>query len=92
MSRIAPRIHTDPAQIAQWYAKYGVDAKEFVSLMNSFGTNSQIARGMQFAKSTGVESTPTIIVNGKYRVTGGRTWDDVLRITDHLIAMERAKR
>jgi len=82
----------DPAQIAQWYAKYGVDAKEFVSLMNSFGTNSQIARGMQFAKSSGVESTPTIIVNGKYRVTGGQTYADVLRIADHLVAMERAQR
>ena len=82
----------DPAQLAQWYAKYGVDAKEFVSLMNSFGTNSQIARGMQFAKSTGVESTPTIIVNGKYRVTGGQTYADVLRIADHLVAMERAQR
>jgi len=83
----------DPATIAQWYAKqYGVDAKEFVSLMNSFGTNSQIARGMQFAKNSGVEGTPTIIVNGKYRVTGGQTYADVLRIADHLIAMERAQR
>jgi protein dithiol oxidoreductase (disulfide-forming) len=82
----------DPAQIAQWYAQYGVDAKEFVSLMNSFGTNSQIARGMQFAKNSGVEGTPTIIVNGKYRVTGGQTYADVLRIADHLVAMERAQR
>ena len=82
----------DPAQIAQWYAQYGVDAKEFVSLMNSFGTNSQVARGMQFAKNAGAESTPTIIVNGKYRVTGGQTYADVLRIADHLVAMERARR
>ncbi|MBL8255139.1 thiol:disulfide interchange protein DsbA [Pseudoxanthomonas japonensis] len=81
----------DPAQIAQWYAKYGVDAKEFVSLMNGFSTNAQIARGMQFAKNSGVEGTPTIIVNGKYRVTGGQTYADVLRIADHLIAMERAQ-
>ena len=84
---------TDPATIAQWYAKqYGVDAKEFVSLMNGFSTNAQIARGMQFAKNSGVEGTPTIIVNGKYRVTGGQTYADVLRIADHLVAMERAQR
>lgn len=82
----------DPEQIARWYAGYGVDAKEFVSLMNSFGTNAQIGRGMQFAKNSGVEGTPTIIVNGKYRVTGGQTYADVLRITDHLVAMERARR
>ena len=82
----------NPAQIAQWYAQYGVDAKEFVALMNSFGTNSQVARGMQFAKNAGAESTPTNIVNGKYRVTGGQTYADVLRIADHLVAMERARR
>lgn len=82
----------DPAQIAQWYAQYGVDAKEFVSLMNSFGTNAQVGRGMQFAKNSGVEGTPTIIVNGKYRITGGQTYADVLRIADHLVAMERARR
>jgi len=83
----------DPAKIAQWYAQqYGVDAKEFVSLMNGFSTNAQIARGMQFTKNSGVEGTPTIIVNGKYRVTGGQTYADVLRIADHLVAMERAQR
>ena len=82
----------DPAQIAQWYAQYGVDAKEFVSLMNSFSTNAQISRGMQFAKNSGVEGTPTIVVNGKYRITGGQTYADVLRIADHLVAMERTQR
>lgn len=79
-------------QIAAWYAGYGVDAKEFAALMNSFSTNAKIGRGMQFAQRSGVQGTPTIIVNGKYRVTGGQTYADVLRIADHLIAMERAKR
>ena len=51
-----------------------------------------MGRGMQFAQRSGVTGTPTLIVNGKYRVTGGSSWDDVLRIADHLIAMERAKR
>jgi thiol:disulfide interchange protein DsbA len=82
----------DPAEIAKFYAGYGANPQEFVALMNSFGTNAKIGRGMQLAQKWGVTSTPTIVVNGKYRVTGGRSWDDVLRITDHLVAMERAKR
>ena len=60
--------------------------------MNSFATNARIGRGMQFAQRSGVEGTPTIIVNGKYRVTGGQTYADVLRIVDHLVAQERASR
>jgi thiol:disulfide interchange protein DsbA len=36
-----------------------------------------------------VEGTPTVIVDGKYRVTG-KNDEDVLRITNQLIAQERA--
>jgi len=80
----------DPAKVAAFYAGYGVDAKEFQALMNSFGVDAQVNRAKQFAMKTGVEGTPSIIVNGKYRVTGGNSYADVLRIADHLIAMERA--
>ena len=38
---------------------------------------------------SGVEGTPTVIVDGKYRVLG-KSYEDVLRITDALIAQERA--
>jgi protein dithiol oxidoreductase (disulfide-forming) len=80
----------DPAKVAAFYAGYGVDEKEFLALMNSFGVDAQVNRAKQFAMKSGVEGTPTIVVNGKYRVTGGNSYADVLRIADHLIAMERA--
>ncbi len=80
----------DPAKVAAFYAGYGVDAKEFLALMDSFGVTAKVNQAKQFAMKSGVEGTPTIIVNGKYRVTGGNSYADVLRITDHLIAMERA--
>jgi thiol:disulfide interchange protein DsbA len=43
----------------------------------------------QFLLASGVEGTPTVIVDGKYRVTG-KNDEDVLRITNQLIAQERA--
>lgn len=82
----------DDATLAAFYARHGANAQEFTALMNSFGTNAKVGRGMQFAQRTGVQGTPTIVVNGKYRVTGGQTYADVLRIADHLIAQERALR
>lgn len=78
----------DPAKVAAFYAGYGVDAKEFLSLMNSFGTAAKINRAKQFAMQSGVSGTPTLVVNGKYRVKG-RSFPDMLRITDALIAQER---
>jgi thiol:disulfide interchange protein DsbA len=80
----------DEQKIANFYAGYGADPTQFLAAMNSFAVASKIARGKQFMARSGVSSTPTLVVNGKYRVTGGRGWQDKVRIADHLIAMERA--
>ena len=80
----------DEQKIADFYAGYGANPTQFLAAMNSFAVASKIARGKQFMARSGVASTPTLVVNGKYRVTGGRGWQDKVRIADHLIAMERA--
>ena len=59
--------------------------------MHSFGTEAKIKRGQQFMVRSGVGGTPTLVVDGKYRVLG-RSYEDMLRITDALIARERAAR
>jgi thiol:disulfide interchange protein DsbA len=76
-------------QIAAFYARFGADPKQFQSTMASFAINAKLRQAQQFLTTSGVDSTPTMLVNGKYRVTG-RSFEEVLRITDHLIAMERA--
>ncbi len=84
------RQNADADAIVAFYAGLGIDAARLRSTMQSFAVNANIGRARQFAMRSGVTATPTIIVNGKYRVVGGRSLDDVLRITDHLVAMERA--
>lgn len=54
---------------ARFYAQYGVTAEEFVGVANSFAVNTKVKRADQQLKTYGVDSTPTIIVNGKYRLT-----------------------
>lgn len=77
-------------QIADFYAGFGADAAQFASTMKSFTVSAKMRGAQQFLTRTGVDSTPTIIVNGKYRVLGPMAYDEVLRVTDHLIARERA--
>src|SRR5688500_13325454 len=77
------------ADIAAFYAKHGVDAKQFSSTAESFAVNAKLNRAKQWAIRSGLEGTPTMIVNGKYRVLG-KTFADMLRITDQLIAQESA--
>ena len=80
----------DEAAIAAWYGKHGADPVKFRAAMDSFATDAKVNRGRQFMVRSGVGGTPTIVVNGKYRVTGGKTYADMLEITDQLIQKERA--
>jgi thiol:disulfide interchange protein DsbA len=75
--------------IAKFYGKYGVDPKVFADAMHSFTIDAKLARAKQFMVNSGVEGTPTLIVDGKYRVLG-KSYEDQLRITEALIAQERA--
>ena len=79
-------------EVANVYAGLGLGRKKVLDTMNSFGVTSKVNRAKQFAQRTGVSGTPTIVVNGKYRVlsTRDRGWAGVLQTTDWLIARERA--
>ena len=79
----------DEQAIANFYGKYGANPKEFLSTMNSFTVAAQVNRGKQFMQRTNANSTPTLIVNGKYKVTG-TSFEDMLRIASALVAQERA--
>ncbi|HVI24895.1 MAG TPA: thiol:disulfide interchange protein DsbA/DsbL [Xanthomonadaceae bacterium] len=81
---------SDVAKVGAFYAKYGADPKQFVDAMQSFATDAKLTRARQFMIASGVDSTPTLIVNGKYRVTTKKSFQDMLRVADLLIARERA--
>ena len=78
--------------IAKMYARWGVDQAKFLATMNSFGVTAKLNRAKQFALRAGVDGTPTIIINGKYRVgvTSDHGFDGMLTTTNWLIAKERA--
>ena len=83
-----------PEEIAAFYAAYGADPKQFLSSMSSFAIAAKVNRGKQYilgAFTNGDSpSTPTFIVNGKYRVKG-KTVDDMFRVLNQLVVAERAK-
>lgn len=84
-----PIQNASAQEIAAFYKGYGADPKAFVAAMESPATDLLLERSKEFAMASGVEGTPTIIVNGKYRVTA-RNPEETLRVTDYLVAKERA--
>lgn len=89
------RAHTLPAEgdppdeerIAAFYAKYGVDAQEFLDAMRSFGVDLKVRRAMEHLKRSRVHGTPSILINGRYLIQAN-SFKDVLRIANFLIAKE----
>ncbi|MFK2877726.1 thiol:disulfide interchange protein DsbA/DsbL [Rhodanobacter hydrolyticus] len=55
--------------IAKFYAKFGVDPKEFVAVANSFSINTKMKQADDMQRAYGVNETPNIVVDGKYRVS-----------------------
>ena len=76
-------------EILAYLGKKGVDTKTLGDAMNSFAMTARLAQALQFAQRSGIEGTPTLVVNGKYRVLG-KTHDEQLQIVNGLIAQERA--
>ncbi|WP_411833290.1 thiol:disulfide interchange protein DsbA/DsbL [Pseudoxanthomonas mexicana] len=79
-------------QFAQFYAGHGVDPKTYAATFNSFGIEAKLNRSKQFAMRSRIESTPTMVVNGKYTVSVGDSYEKMLNTVEHLIAQERAAR
>lgn len=77
---------------AKVYAKFGADPKEFAAVANSFAINTKVKRADEMLKAYGVEETPTIVVDGKYRFTarsaGG--YEQAVELAKWLVSKEAA--
>lgn len=87
-----PLRNISTEELTAFYVGYGADRSKFDALLRSDAIGNKVERAKQFAVTSGVSGTPTLVVAGKYRVTGGNNYDDVLRIVDWLVANERKTR
>jgi protein dithiol oxidoreductase (disulfide-forming) len=77
------------ADAAQFYAREtGVNAATFINTSKSFSVDSKIRQADQFVRDCQVDQTPTIVVNGTYRVTGASagTYDQLVALIQYLVA------
>lgn len=92
-------IHTDrsfpgnpsAAELAAFHARHGADQTHFLAAMSAPEITALMQKSRSFIEANGVMGTPTLIIDGKYRVTG-RSHHDNIRIADQLIAQLRAQR
>jgi thiol:disulfide interchange protein DsbA len=78
---------------ARFYARVaGVKPETFIATANSFGVDVKIRQADQLIRAAQVDQTPTIVVNGKYRVTVASAGDDekLIELVKWLVSQESA--
>lgn len=82
---------SDEAKILDFVAQRGVDRAKFSAAYNSFSMQSKVVRAKQMIRSYGINGTPTLVVDGKYLITGLQP-PDAIRVLNEVIAMARKSR
>ncbi|MFI9651020.1 DsbA family protein [Guyparkeria halopsychrophila] len=85
---------TDAESIADFYAEQGVDRDAFLEAYNGFGTQNAIRQTGQIAEDAGVRGVPSLLVDGRFLVTGRLAGGSVemLEVVDALIEQIRDER
>lgn len=76
-------------ELLNFYADQGVSSAKLANAMSSPQNAATMARAHQFMLGSGLQGTPTLVINGKYRVQAP-THARSLEIAGQLIAMARA--
>ncbi|QKV51576.1 thiol:disulfide interchange protein DsbA/DsbL [Comamonas antarctica] len=96
-TKVFRAIHVERNRLAKdedifaWIGQQGVDVNKFKESYNSFTVSNQVRKATQLQQDYNVEGVPSIGVAGRYYTDGTMAGNmaNVLRVTDHLIAVSR---
>lgn len=77
-------------ELADFYAREGVDREAFLRIANSPEVTAQLKKDLALIQHWGVDGTPTIVVDGKYRSGQVHTLDELSALTQWLVKRELA--
>jgi thiol:disulfide interchange protein DsbA len=80
--------------MAEFYAQFGVEKEAFIATAQSFNVDTQLRREQMLIRQYGINATPTMVVNGKYRISASeavRGFEEMLAVVDFLVGRELAQ-
>ena len=81
-------------ELRKFFEKYGVSNDDFNKTYDSFAVQTLLRKSQVMQQRYGVRGTPTVIVNGKYRVSGSLAGsrENVIKVIEALVERERAEK
>ncbi|MEO5830630.1 MAG: thiol:disulfide interchange protein DsbA/DsbL [Rhodanobacter sp.] len=77
-------------ELADFYAREGVNRAAFMAAATSPQTTAQMKSDLALIQKWQVDGTPTIVINGKYRVAAVHSYDEMVAVTQWLVNRELA--
>ncbi|MEX1196423.1 MAG: thiol:disulfide interchange protein DsbA/DsbL [Pseudohongiellaceae bacterium] len=81
-------------QLAELFSNNGVDEEAFREAFNSFSVRTRVNRTERLMSDYQIQSTPNVVVNGKYLVSTSQavsSQQEMLDVVDFLVERERAE-
>jgi thiol:disulfide interchange protein DsbA len=78
-----------PKAIQEFLSKFGVAPEVTLQYLNSFSVKQKVNRGIKYAKQNKVSAVPMIIVDGTYIIESKGSFIDMLKVVDHVVALQR---
>lgn len=75
-------------EIADFYAQHGANREQFLKIANSPEVDAQIKKDFALIQAWGVDGTPTIVVDGKYRSANIKNFPELIDLTKWLVQQE----
>lgn len=76
--------------LADFYARQGVNRAEFMKIATSDEVTNQMKSDLALIEKWGVDGTPTIVIDGKYRNGDIHTYQQLVAMTQWLVKKELA--
>lgn len=80
------------ASLSAFFAEHGVKEEDFKKTLKSFSVEAKVRNATEMGRRYGVNGTPAVIINGKYRTSGSIcscSNEDVMEIVNKLAEKEQ---
>ncbi len=86
------RLTTEDA-VVEFFVGHGVDEDKATAAFNSFAVDTKVRRASDLGRRYGIDSVPTLVINGKYVTSGTMTgsMSKLREVVDYLAAKEAAQ-
>ena len=75
--------------IQKFLSKFGVAPEVTSQYLNSFSVKQKVNRGIKYAKQVKVTAVPMMVVDGTYIIESKGSFDEMLKVVDHVVELQR---